>query len=76
MSRKSDKIKNAIESLGETNVRVWYEPLHGPDMEMCGYAGGWFWENDDHTRDSLGYNLSEALKMVELESELRNIGRP
>ena len=74
MGRKADIIRKAIEEkLHEENVRVWYEPIHGPCMEMAGYAGGWYWSNEDESAfgEPLGYNLAEALAMVELTASLR-----
>ena len=69
---KGDILKKAIEEkLGETNVQTWYEPIHGPCFEMCGYEGGWYYSSDDTNKEPLGYNIKEALEMVELSAELR-----
>lgn len=67
MSRKTDKLRKAIEQqIGHTNFRVWYEPVHGPCFEMQGYAGGWYVEGEDVPFTPLGYSIAEAVENVPL----------
>lgn len=71
MGRKADLIRREIEKrLGETDVDVWYEPIHGPCMEKVGYAGGWFYSSDETSQTPLGYNVDEALEMIALLSRI------
>lgn len=73
MGIKAEKIKKAIEEkLGETNVKVWYVPIHGPCIEMQGYAGGWFWSSDEYGGDVLGRNFTIAMEMIDLKAHLRS----
>lgn len=73
--RKTKLIQQALrEKLGIT-ADVWYEPINGPCIEMQGYAGGWYYsgvdEAGDHYEDVLGYNVAEALTMIQLTADLR-----
>lgn len=67
MSTKKKLLLQAIKDhLHTTDVKVWYEPIHGPCFEMMGYAGGWYMEGEDVGLTPLGYNIKEVLDTVKL----------
>lgn len=77
--RKTRKIQKALkEKLGIT-AEVWYEPINGPCIEMQGYCGGWYYngvdQQGDHYEDVLGYNVQEAMTMIQLTADLRKTCR-
>ena len=63
-SPKQKKIKKALESLGHTNVEVWWENI-GTAVEMCGPDGGYFFHSDQECLEPLGYSFNEAMEAIE-----------
>lgn len=73
MSQISDVLKAALEKAKGIQVkRVWYEPLHGPCMEMQGYAGGWMYETTDGREFTIGgFTAVEAIEAIMVTASLR-----
>lgn len=60
MSRNEKKIRDALKAIGsKRRHKIHWEPIHGPCMEMCGYAGGWF--IDDFP---VGYSTEQVVKFI------------
>lgn len=65
--KKTKQIIEALKTIGITNADVWYEPINGLPIEMQGYYGGWYYyDKDEDMEDCLGYNVEQALHMIEL----------
>lgn len=65
-------LKIALEkAIGRPVRRVWYVPIHGPCMEMQGYAGGWMYEEEDGFQDCIGgYSAEEAIEAIVVKAQL------
>jgi hypothetical protein len=60
---KQKKIKIALEEIGHTNVKVWWENLT-PAIEMCGPGGGYCFISDQNSMGLLGYSFTEAMDSI------------
>jgi len=74
-SKQARILKKAIGmALERPILRVWYEPLHEPCIEMQGQAGGWMYEEENGHRDCLGISFDEAIEFIILEARLHAKG--
>ena len=70
--QKAKKLWKLIETVLQEKVKdVWYEPIHGPCIEMSGYAGGWYYILENGREDCLGYNFEDAVEMINLQAKLQ-----
>ncbi len=61
---KQRKIKKALEDIGQTEVKVWWEPVSG-SFEMGGMDGGFMFKSEEEGIQQIGYSFDEALENIE-----------
>lgn len=72
MSQIANILKRAMEkATGRKILRVWYEPINGPCMEMQGYAGGWMYQDETGENTLGGYSAEEAVESIIVTARLR-----
>lgn len=71
MSYQSEKIKKELEKRGQTNVRVWWEPIMKANV-FEGPGGGWLAEMDPYGVEPLGLNFEQAIDHAQNASWLQN----